>query len=79
LEDDMAEPKFYIPHPFQSRGCGVLIDPKKPHAAQVYFDVDGSARYLFAMSRGELQRLARTIERRLIEMPRARRRRKVQM
>jgi hypothetical protein len=74
----MAEPKFYIPHPFQSRGCGILIDPRKPHAAQGYFDVDGSARNLFAKSRRELQRLVRTIEGRLIEMPRPLRHRKVQ-
>jgi len=70
----MPEPKFYVPHPFQSRGWGVIIDRKRPDITQVYFDVDGSARYLFSMSRSELARLARSIDRKLGQVPRASRR-----
>jgi len=67
----MPEPKFYVPRPFQSRGSGVIIDRKTPSIAQVYFDVDGSARYLFSMSRSELARLARSIDRKLGQVPRS--------
>ena len=70
--------EFYIPHPFQCRGAGVTIDPKIPSVAHVYFDVDGSARYLFAMSRRELNRLARAIDRKLDEVPPDTRRRTAQ-
>jgi hypothetical protein len=65
----MPEPKFYVPHPFQSRGSGVVMDRKNPDVGQIYFDVDGSARYLFSMSRGELTRLARAIDRKLGQVP----------
>jgi hypothetical protein len=61
--------KFYIPHRFHSRGAGVLIDAKAPNVAEVYFDVDGSARYLFVVPRRDLRRLARAIERQLNEVP----------
>ena len=67
----MPAPKFYVPHPFRSRGCGVVMDPKTPDIGQVYFDVDGSARYLFSMSRRELTRLARAIDRKLGQVPHA--------
>jgi hypothetical protein len=70
----MPEPKFYVPHPFRSRGSGVIIDRRTPGVGQVYFDVDGSARYLFSMSRRELTRLARAIDRQLGQVPRASRR-----
>jgi hypothetical protein len=72
----MPEQKFYIPHTFQSRGAGVTIDPKDPNIARVYFDVDGRARYLFALSRRELERLARKIESALEHLPSPSRRRK---
>jgi hypothetical protein len=72
----MTQQKFYIAHPFQSRGSGIVIDPKMPNVGRVYFDVDGSARYIFEMPRRELERLARAIERKLEEVPRATRRRK---
>jgi len=65
----MPEPKFYVPHPFRSRGFGVIIDRKNPDTGQVYFDVDGSARYLFSMSRRELTRLAQAIDRKLGQVP----------
>jgi hypothetical protein len=66
----MREQKFHVPRPYQSRGAGVAIDPKTPNIAQVHFDVDGSARYIFSMSRRELERLAQTIQRKLEEVPR---------
>jgi hypothetical protein len=72
----MPEQGFYIPHAFQSRGAGVAIDSKAPGIARVYFDVDGRARYLFALSRRELEKLARRMERALKEMPAPSRRRK---
>jgi hypothetical protein len=72
----MSEQKFYVPHRYQSRGAGVAIDPKTPNNAQVHFDVNGSARYLFSMSRRELERLARAIQRKLEEVPPPSRRRK---
>jgi hypothetical protein len=72
----MSEQKFYIPHRYQGRGSGIIIDPKTPNVGQVYFDVDGSARYIFAISRRELKHLARAIERKLEEVPPAPRRRK---
>jgi hypothetical protein len=72
----MPEQKFYVPHPYQSRGAGVAIDPKTPNIAQVHFDVDGSARYIFSMSRRELECLARAIQRKLGEVPLPFRRRK---
>jgi hypothetical protein len=65
----MPEPKFYVPHPLQSRGFGVIIDRKSSDVGQVYFDVDGNARYLFSMSRRELTRLARAIDRKLGQVP----------
>src|SRR6516162_8352033 len=71
----MTEQKFYVPHRYQSRGAGVAIDPKTPNSAQVHFDVNGSARYLFSMSRRELERLARAIQRKLEEVPPPSRRR----
>jgi len=70
----MPEHKFYVPHSFQSRGSGVVIDRKTPDVGQVYFDVDGNARYLFSMSRRELTRLARAIDRQLGQVPHASRR-----
>jgi hypothetical protein len=70
----MPEPKFYVPHPFQARGSGVIMDLKNPGIGQVYFDVDGNARYLFSMSRRELTRLARAIDRKLGQVPYASRR-----
>jgi hypothetical protein len=72
----MSEDNLYIPHSYDSRGAGVTIDPKSPNIARVYFDVDGRARYLFALSRRELERLARKIEHALKEMPLPRRPRK---
>ena len=65
----MPEQKFYVPHRYQSRGAGVALDPKTPNVAQVYFDVDGSARYFFSLPRRELERLARAIQRKLQEVP----------
>jgi hypothetical protein len=72
----MPQEKFYMPHPYQSRGTDVLIDPKAPNVARVCFDVDGGARYLFALSRRDLARLAGKIERALREMPPPSRRKK---
>ena len=72
----MAEAKFYIPHPFQSRGWGVVVNPETPSMAQLYFDVDGSARYLFSMPRRELKRLARAIDRTFERFPKATQRQK---
>ena len=74
----MVEGKFFVPHAFQSRGSGVAIDLKTPNVGTIYFDIDGSARYRFAMPRRDLARLARAIQRKLDEVPPASRRRKPQ-
>ena len=72
----MPEQKFYVPHPYQSRGAGVAIDPKSPNIAQVHFDVDGRARYIFSMSRRDLEHLALAIQRQLEKAPPPSRQRK---